>query len=204
MRQTAHQIGKLEIICGPMFSGKSEELIRRIRRAKIAQQQVVVFKPKLDTRRGIHTVTSHNGSYLDAIPVDKLDEIATFIMQDPTIQVIGIDEIQFFPQEIIDHILKLVSNGKRVIAAGLDLDFRGIPFGPLPTLLAIADQITKLQSICMICGKDAPFTQRLIDNKPASFDDKVILIGAQESYQARCRGCYRIDRMPTFAQHTAY
>lgn len=200
MRESTQQVGKLEIICGPMFSGKSEELIRRIRRAKIAQQQVVVFKPKLDTRRGIRTVTSHNGSYVEAIAIDKLEEIATFIVQDPSIQVIGFDEVQFFPQEIIDHIMKLVNAGKRVIAAGLDLDFRGIPFGPLPTLLAIADQIIKLQSICMICGKDAPFTQRLIDNKPAAYEDKLILLGAQESYQARCRGCYRIDRAPTFTE----
>jgi len=189
--------GSLEIICGPMFSGKSEELIRRLRRIIIARQDVAVFKYNLDTRYSINNVVSHNGSKIHAQPIENVDAI---INSPHTIaaSVIGIDEVQFFPQEIIEVICTLISQGKRVIVAGLDLDFRGIPFGPIPMLLAIADHVTKLQAICCHCGKDAHFTQRLVNNVPARFDDPIILIGAQESYQARCRLCYTIDKTPIF------
>lgn len=189
--------GSLEVICGPMFSGKSEELIRRLRRASIAKQKIAVFKPALDTRRGVDRVTSHNGSAIAAQPITALQDIMHHV-DNEHIEVIGIDEVQFFPHEIINIISTLVESGKRVIAGGLDLDFRGVPFGPIPTLLAIADSITKLRSICTICCKDAHFTQRLVNNLPASFDDPIIMLGAEEAYQARCRNCYSIDKKPDF------
>lgn len=192
--------GSIEVICGPMFSGKSEELIRRLRRAKIAKQEIIVFKPKLDTRRGIDKVSSHNGAYIEAVPVDQL-EIVTEYLKQHIVHVIGFDEVQFFPENIISIICNLVEQGKRIIIAGLDLDFRGIPFGSIPTLLAIADHITKLQAICTQCGQDAHFSQRLVDNIPARFDDPIIQLGAQESYQARCRNCYIIDKQPRFCQY---
>ena len=190
--------GSLEVICGPMFSGKSEELIRRLRRANIAKQSIAVFKPELDTRRGVNRVTSHNGSAMEARPISDLKDILTHVTEH-NVQVIGIDEVQFFPNGIIEVICTLVDAGKRVIAGGLDLDFRGVPFGPIPTLLAVADDITKLRSICTICCKDAHFTQRLVNNAPARFDDPIILLGAEEAYQARCRTCYIIDKKPAFS-----
>lgn len=193
--------GLLEVICGPMFSGKSEELIRRLRRASIAKQKIAVFKPHIDERRGIDRVTSHNGSAIEAQPIERVADILRYVA-DNSVKVIGIDEVQFFPQEIINIICKLVEMEKRVIVGGLDLDFRGIPFGPIPTLLAIADDITKLRSICTECCSDAHFTQRLVNNRPANFDDPIIQIGAEEAYQARCRSCYIIDKKPVFNQQS--
>lgn len=187
------KVGSLEVICGPMFSGKSEELIRRLRRAKIAKQKVAVFKHALDDRHDIEQITSHNGNTIAAHPIDN-PEIIISTIANHNYSVIGIDEIQFFSHEIINVICMLVDNGMRIIVAGLDLDFRGIPFGPMPTLLALADKITKLQSICTSCGQDAHFTQRLVDNQPAKFDDPIIKVGAQEAYDARCRTCYQIDK----------
>lgn len=194
--------GSLEVICGPMFSGKSEELIRRLRRANIAKQKIAVFKPELDTRRGVNRVTSHNGNAMDAYPITDLTDILHHVTTH-NIEVIGIDEVQFFPIGIIEVICTLVESGKRVIAGGLDLDFRGVPFGPIPTLLAVADNITKLRSICTVCCQDAHFTQRLVNNTPANFDDPIILLGADEAYQARCRNCYIIDKKPNFATRDA-
>lgn len=187
--------GTLEVVCGPMFSGKSEELIRRLRRATIAQQKVLVFKNSIDNRHAhaYEFVTSHDGNKLDAQPIKNVDDIVNIALEAQA-DVIGIDEVQFFPHDIITSICKLVENNKRVIAAGLDLDFRGVPFGPMPILLAIADKITKLQAICSLCGVDAHFTQRLVNNQPAKYDDPVILVGAQEAYQARCRECFSIDK----------
>lgn len=192
--------GSLEVICGPMFSGKSEELIRRLRRAKIAKQHVVVFKPHIDTRHTIDKVTSHNGNQIDAIPVEKAEDILDLI--DHPIHIIGIDEIQFFPHTIIQVICQLIDAGKRVIVAGLDLDYRGLPFGPSPILLAIADHVTKLQAICSQCGSDAHHTQRLVNKQPASFYDPVIQVGAEEAYQARCRNCYVIDKQSFYQAAT--
>ncbi len=186
---------QLEVICGPMFSGKSEELIRRLRRAKIAQQQVATFKHSLDNRHALECVVSHNGTKLEAYPIDTEEKILE-VVQQHNITVIGIDEAQFFSSALIPIVCKLLERDRRVIVAGLDRDFRGIPFGCMPVLLAIADKITKLQAICTVCGIDAPLTQRLVNNKPAKHDDPIILIGAQESYQARCRQCYTIDKMP--------
>ncbi len=191
------ETGTLEVVCGPMFSGKSEELIRRLRRAKIAKQRVVVFKPALDTRYATERIVSHNGMALDAYATDNPQDILTHAIQHGT-DVVGIDEVQFFPSGIISVICQLVALGKQVIVGGLDLDFRGVPFGAMPTLLAIADEITKLQAICTKCGCDAHFTQRLVNGKPAKFNDPIILVGAQETYQASCRGCYTIDQIPQF------
>jgi thymidine kinase len=186
--------GSLEVICGPMFSGKSEELIRRLRRAKIAQQTTITFKPHIDERYGLEFVVSHNGSKVEARPLNNVNEIIT-IVDEINATVIGIDEAQFFSQDVVSVVCKLVNNNKRVIVAGLDLDFRGAPFGCIPLLLAVADKVSKLQAICTQCGHDAHFTQRLVNGNPAKFDDPIIMIGAQEAYQARCRGCYTIDKL---------
>ena len=185
--------GALEVICGPMFSGKSEELIRRLRRAKIAQQKVVTFKPQLDNRYALEYVVSHDGNKVEARPLTNVSEIVE-IVNTNNATVIGIDEAQFFSHDIVSVICQLINEQRRVIVAGLDLDFRGTPFGCMPLLLAIADKVTKLQAICTQCGHDAHFTQRLVNGNPARFDDPIILIGAQEAYQARCRGCYTIDK----------
>lgn len=191
--------GKLEIICGPMFSGKSEELIRRLRRAIIAKQRVITFKHALDNRFSFDCVASHTGDKIDAQAIDTPERILEFVKKGG-VDVIGIDEVQFFANSVVYVIDELVHSGKRVIAAGLDLDFKGIPFGPMPTLLTLADEVMKLKAICAICGKDAPFSQRLIDGKPAKYTDPIILIGAQESYQARCRTCYTIEQVPPAKQ----
>lgn len=186
--------GSLEVICGPMFSGKSEELIRRVRRAKIARQKVMTFKHRLDDRHCIEYVVSHDGNKVETYPIDRVEKILELVLTQEEVQVIGIDEAQFFSQDIIPIICQLVDSGKRIIVAGLDLDFRAIPFSSMPILLAIADQVTKLQAICTECGDNASLSQRLVNGVPAKFNDPIILPGAQESYQARCRDCYTIDR----------
>lgn len=189
--------GTLEVICGPMFSGKSEELMRRLRRAEIAKQRVITFKPAADNRYSIEYVVSHDGTKYKAHPLNSV-EIIESIVQSQDAQVIGFDEAQFFSPDIVPVICRLIDFNKRIIVAGLDLDFRGIPFGVIPLLMAIADDVLKLRAICTQCGNDAHFTQRLVNGEPAKFDDPIIYIGAHESYQARCRGCYSIDRMPTW------
>jgi thymidine kinase len=188
--------GSLEVICGSMFSGKSEELIRRLKRAQLAKQNVLVFKHSLDERTLLDYVVSHNGNKIKAIPIDNPSFISSLMT--PEIDVIGIDEVQFFSREIVNIVCTLIDQSKRVIVAGLDLDFRQHPFGSVPLLLAIADNVTKLKAICMLCGSDAHFSQRLVDDHPAKYDDPTILVGAQESYQARCRNCYKIDKHPIF------
>ena len=185
--------GSLEVICGPMFSGKSEELIRRLRRAKIAKQRVVVFKHKIDDRYHDTYVTSHNGTQLHAYATPDCTEILTIVKKEHY-TVVGIDEVQFYSPEIIDTICTLIEWGIRVVAAGLDLDFRGVPFGPTPILLALADSVSKLRAICTLCGKEAHFSQRLINDKPAKFNDPIILIGGEDTHAARCRTCYEIDK----------
>lgn len=192
MQHASH--GQLEVICGPMFSGKSEELIRRLRRAKIAQQAVITFKPQIDNRYGLEYVVSHNGSKVDAKPLENVFDIIQIANANEA-SVIGIDEAQFFAPELVSVICTLIHNKKRVIVAGLDLDFRGAPFGCMPALLAIADKVTKLHAICTECGHDAHFSQRLVNGEPAKYDDPIVMIGAQEAYQARCRGCYSIDKL---------
>lgn len=193
MAETKTKKGQLEVICGSMFSGKSEEMIRRLRRAEIAKRNIMVFKHSLDTRQTIEYVISHNGNKIKAFAVSKAAEIADLTDLE-TIDIIGIDEVQFFSTEIVNTICQLVEYGKRVIVAGLDLDFRGMPFGSMPHLLAIADSVTKLNAVCIQCGDSAHFSQRLINNQPARFDDPIVFVGAEEFYQARCRNCFVLDR----------
>jgi len=184
--------GWVEVICGSMFSGKTEEMIRRVRRAQIAKQKVQVFKPAIDTRYAVEQVKSHNGLGHDAIPAATLAEILANIEPDTT--VIGIDEIQFFDMDVIQMVRQLADRGVRVIAAGLDMDFRGEPFGVMPQLMSEAEHIEKLHAICVVCGAEASRTQRLIDGRPAAYDDPIILVGGSESYEARCRHCHEVPR----------
>lgn len=179
------QNGWVEVICGSMFSGKSEELIRRVRRAQFAKQKIAVFKPKLDNRYSEEAVVSHNGTTVIAHPIEKTEEMWNYI--DDEYDLIAIDEAQFFGEDIIDTVQKLADHGFRVILAGLDQDFKGVPFGPMPFLMAIAEQVTKLQAVCSVCGSPASRTQRLINGEPAKADDPVILVGASEAYEPRCR-----------------
>ena len=180
--------GRLEVICGSMFSGKTERLIERIKRAELARQKVIVFKHTLDTLRALEHVSSHAGSKIPAVAVD--DPTAMLKLTGSDVHVVAIDEVQFFPENVIEVVLELVNRGKRVVASGLDLDFRGRPFGPISDLLSLADDIKKLRAICLGCGEIAHFSQRLVNGKPAQAKDDTILIGANESYQARCRNCY--------------
>ncbi|MBX4266171.1 thymidine kinase [Clostridium estertheticum] len=184
--------GWVEVIIGPMYSGKSEELIRRIRRTKIAKQKVQVFKPEIDDRYSKDDVVSHCGEKEEAVRVKNSLQILDLL--DVDTQVIAIDEVQFFDKGIIDIITSLADNNKRVICAGLDMDFRGEPFGPIPALLAIAEFVDKIQAICVVCGNPATRTQRLINGKPAKYEDKIVLIGATESYEARCRKCHIVPK----------
>jgi len=176
--------GWIELVVGPMFSGKSEELIRRVTRALIARQKVQVFKPAIDDRYESAAVASHGGRSLEAVAVDDTAGIAALLEEDT--QVVAVDEGQFFDAGLVPLALELADAGKRVIVAGLDLDFRGEPFGPMPALLAQAEMVEKLTAICS-CGRAATRTQRLIGGHPAHFDDPVILVGAAESYEPRCR-----------------
>jgi thymidine kinase len=173
-----------------MFSGKTEELIRRVRRAVIARQQVQVFKPILDDRYSAEKVSSHDGLHWDAVAVHSASEILALVRDSS--EVVAIDEVQFFDWTVTGVCEKLASQGKRVIVAGLDTDFRGEPFGPVPLLMAQAEMVDKLQAICAVCGAPACRTQRLIDGQPANYDDPVILVGANEVYQARCRRCHEV------------
>jgi len=184
------QAGKLEVICGSMFSGKSEELIRRLRRAEFARLTLQVFKHQLDDRTTTDHVHAHSGATISAVAAHSVQELRHKI--NPTTQVIGIDEVQFFEPSIVQLILELIDNKHRVIVAGLDLDFRMLPFGCMPALMAIADEIVKLKAVCVVCGDEARFTQRLVDGKPAQAADPLIMIGAQNCYQARCRSCYQL------------
>ena len=178
--------GSVEVICGSMFCGKTEELIRRVRRAIIAKKAVQVFKHRVDERyQGAAFVSSHNGSNIDAQPVQDANEIFANLHADTS--VVAIDEAQFFADELPQVVLRLASEGIRVIIAGLDTDFRGEPFGSMPHLLSLAEEVTKLRAICVICGEAASHTQRLVNGEPAFYDDPLILIGATESYEARCR-----------------
>lgn len=180
----------LEVIVGSMFSGKSEELIRRVKRAAIAKQNVSVFKPIIDHRYGVEKVAAHNGMSVACTPVATPEYILAQV--DQTTDVVAIDEVQFFPESIVGVCQRLVKEGKRVIVAGLDQDFRGEPFGVVPVVMALADQVTKLNAICIVCGRTASRTQRLIDGSPAKYDDPIILIGATENYEARCNHCHQV------------
>jgi thymidine kinase len=185
--------GWVEVICGVMFSGKSEELIRRVRRAMIARKTVQVFKSHLDERySGIYQVSSHDGRTTEAIPVDTPEQIARELKDDT--KVVAIDEAQFLDDSIVALVTSLASQGKRVILAGTDTDFRGEPFGPMPQLLAVAEVVDKLHAICVRCGGPASRNQRLIGGKPARYDSPQIMVGSAESYEARCRHCHAVPR----------
>ncbi|CAM3837232.1 thymidine kinase [Mesobacillus zeae] len=189
-----NQSGWIELICGSMFSGKSEELIRRVRRTQFAKQNIAVFKPQIDNRYSEEAVVSHNGTSVIAKPVSRSIEIFQHISEE--MDVIAIDEVQFFDEEIVQVAQHLANSGHRVILAGLDQDFRGEPFGKMPELMAIAEHVTKLQAVCAVCGSPASRTQRLIDGNPASYDDPVILVGAAEAYEARCRHHHEVPKSP--------
>jgi thymidine kinase len=193
MSQDLHS-GWIEVICGSMFSGKTEELIRRLRRAQIARQRIQVFKPGIDLRYTDKAIASHNGLQEQAVPVNDSAELLAHL--DPTADVVAIDEVQFFDAAIVDVCNTLADQGKRVICAGLDMDFRGVPFGPIPQLLAIAEHVDKLHAICVVCGAEASRTQRLIAGKPAYIDDPIVLVGASEVYEARCRAHHQTPQRP--------
>ena len=190
------QDGWIELVCGSMFSGKTEELLRLIRRAEIARRNVQIFKPKIDSRYGVTRVASHNGvAREDVIVVEHATDILKIVNADTT--VVAVDEVQFFDWQIADVCDELADQGHRVIVAGLDQDFRGEPFGPMPLMMAIAEEIHKLHAICVVCGSEASRTQRLIDGRPARYDDPVILVGGSESYEARCRRCHELPGKPS-------
>jgi thymidine kinase len=186
--------GWIEIICGSMFSGKTEELLRRVRRAEIARQHVQVFKPKLDNRYAMSQVASHDGGQTPAEVIERAEEVLRKLRPDTT--VVAIDEAQFFDWKVADVARLLADRGLRVIVTGLDLDFRGEPFGPMPLLMAEAELVDKLQAICVVCGAPASRTQRLINGQPANYGDPIILVGASEVYEARCRDCHKVPGRP--------
>jgi len=180
--------GWLEVICGPMFSGKSEEMIRRLRRAEIAGQRVVIFKPRIDDRYDATDVVSHAGARMRAVAVASVTEL---VARSAAHDVVGIDEVQFFDASIVDAALALADGGTRVVVSGLDQDFRRLPFGPMPELLAHAEFVDKLQAVCHRCGGTATTTQRLVDGRPAPYSGETVVIGALDSYEARCRDCHQ-------------
>lgn len=187
------KVGWIECICGSMFSGKSEELLRRIRRGVIAKQKVLLFKPTIDNRYAEGKVSTHNGNTHDSVVISDSKEIYNYLKNEKY-DIIGIDEIQFFDENIVPIINDLAGQGYRVIVAGLDMDFRGEPFYPMPEIMAISEIVTKLHAVCSKCGSEASRSQRLINGKPAKYDDPIVVIGASESYEARCRHCYEIDK----------
>lgn len=187
-----HTHGSIEVVCGSMFSGKTEELIRRLVRATIAKQKVQVFKPSIDIRYAEQKVASHTGSTFDAISVGTASEIRDKLEVDTT--VVGIDEAQFLDSEVVGIAKELAEKNIRVIVAGLDMDFRGEPFGSMPALMAEAEDVSKLHAICMVCGNNASRTQRLVDGNPARYDDPIVIVGANEMYEARCRQHHEVPR----------
>lgn len=187
-----HHVGSVEVITGSMFCGKTDELIRRLRRAAIARQKVQVFKPAIDTRYAVEKVTSHAGTEFEAKPIEKAHQVLENLEEGVT--VVAIDEAQFFDDEIIPIVQQLADRGIRVIVAGLDTDFRGEPFGPMPVLMAQAERVDKLQAICMVCGEPATRTQRLVNGQPAHYNDPVVIVGAAEMYEARCRQHHVVRR----------
>jgi thymidine kinase len=185
--------GWIEVICGVMFSGKSEELIRRVRRAIIARKRVQVFKSHLDSRyAGLYSVSSHDGAELEALPVDSAREI--FRLVRPDTELVAIDEVQFLDRDILPVVTALAQRGVRVICAGTDTDFRGETFGAMGELMAVAESVDKLWAICVVCGDLACRNQRLVDGKPARYDSPTIMVGGRESYEARCRHCHQVPR----------
>lgn len=185
--------GWIEVVAGVMFSGKTEELLRRVRRATIARKRVQLFKSHLDNRyAGLWAVSSHDQRSFEATPVDSAAQIAQRL--DPTAQVIAIDEAQFLDEGIVGVATALAERGRRVILAGTDTDFRGEPFGSMPQLMAVAEVVDKLHAICVLCGSPASRNQRLIAGQPAAYDSPTIMVGAADSYEARCRACHIVPR----------
>lgn len=178
----AHRPGRIEVVCGSMFSGKTEELIRRMRRAKFARQKVEIFKPAMDTRYSEEDVVSHDRHSIKSTPIDSSAQI---LLLSSDIDVVGIDEAQFFDSGIVDVCNELANRGVRVIVAGLDMDYKGVPFGPIPALCAIADDVTKVHAICVSCGALAYVSHRTVDN------DRRVLLGEMAEYEPLCRECYR-------------
>ena len=189
--------GWIEVVCGPMFSGKSEELIRRVRRAEIAGLRVLIVKPVIDSRYDVGHVVSHAGAKMRAAAASSSEEV--FRMAEGY-DAVGIDEVQFFDEGIVDVIKRLADGGTRVVAGGLAQDFRGLPFGAMPELLCIADFVDKLQAVCHRCGGPATLTQRLVDGRPAPFAGETIVVGALDSYEARCRACYSVSQEDSAAK----
>lgn len=178
----AHRPGRIEVVCGSMFSGKTEELIRRLKRAEFAKQRVEIFKPALDTRYSEIEVVSHDRNSIMSTPVDSSSSI---LLLSSDIDVVGIDEAQFFDDGLVAVCNELANKGIRVIVAGLDMDFKGVPFGPIPALCAIADEVTKVHAICARCGALAYVSHRLVNN------EKRVMLGEQAEYEPLCRECYR-------------
>lgn len=187
-----HKHGSIEVITGSMFSGKTDELIRRLRRATIAGQKVQVFKPIIDDRYAVEKVTSHDGAVFEARPIADSSQILPALDEGTT--VVAIDEAQFFDDGITSIAHKLAGAGVRVIVGGLDMDFRGEPFGPMPTLIAQAEHVQKLQAICVICHEPAYCTQRLVNGRPANYNDPIVIVGASEMYEARCRRHHEVPK----------
>lgn len=188
-------VGWIEVVTGSMFSGKSEELIRRMRRAKYANQNIVVFKHASDCRYDNTKVASHNKAFIEAIAVSTIDEMRKIIEKDDeNIEVIGIDEVQFFGEEVAQFCEELADSGRRVVVAGLDQDFKGEPFKPMDRLMAKAEYVDKFNAICVCCGNPASRTQRLVNGEPAYDDDPIVMVGASESYEARCRRCHIVRK----------
>ncbi|HLG78352.1 MAG TPA: thymidine kinase [Ktedonobacteraceae bacterium] len=188
------QPGSITVICGCMFSGKTDELIRLVRRALYARKRVQVFKTALDTRTDNTVISTHDGVRFQAIAVPDARTLETLL--DPRVHVVGIEEVQFFDEAIVPLCQRLADRGIDVVVAGLDQDFRGMPFGVMPTLLALAENVIKLHAICKVCGGEATRTQRLVNGRPASWNEPTILIGAEETYEARCRRCHRVRNAP--------
>ena len=192
--ESSTRSGRIEIIAGVMFSGKSEELLRRVRRAVIAKKSVQIFKSHLDDRyRGVYSVTTHDGIGTEALPVDSARRIMEIVR--PESDVIAIDEAQFLDEGIVTVATDLAERGVRVVIAGTDTDFRGEPFGAMPKLMAVAEYVSKLHAICIVCGEPACRNQRLIDGNPALYDSPTIMVGGSESYEARCRYCHQVPRV---------
>lgn len=188
--------GWLEVICGCMFAGKTEELIRRINVLSYAKKKIVIFKPRIDNRYSEKQIVSHSGTSIDCIVVDKAVDILDYVSKDQEIDVVAIDEVQFLDKDIVEICDYLADQGKRVMVAGLDKDFRGEPFGVMPELLTRAEFVTKLTAVCAKCGAPATRTQRLINGEPASFDDPIVLVGATDHYEPRCRHCHSVPDKP--------
>lgn len=193
--------GHIEVICGPMYAGKSEELIRKLNRLVIAKFDLICFKPKIDTRSTDEFV-SRNGKKFKSITIAQPIEIFNYLSK-TSAKIIAIDEVQFFDESIVEIAKFLSKNGYCLILSGLDKDFKGNPFGPIPQLLSIADKVHKLTAVCTVCGSDALYTQRLVNNVPAKPDDQLILIGDNESYEARCRIHFEYDD-PIYSKYAKY